>query len=199
MYENDQKVFQNFSIMSHPLRTNSLVSRMAIRAILDEKGLHFKDGNKSEDEIYTRFYLIFSTLLETAKSIQKHQYDTKLTSEHINEALKIKAIPPLLGYSHNHKITYETAGYLENQRIEIPDDKQLDLNTLIHSQLPPYPKETYYSFHWLSVLKGVQPRVPQNEKYVFFKETREYQRKITYSQQDFFIFLKKSFIEYDFS
>ena len=149
------------------MNKNSKVSRLAIQSICEMRGIQFEQPQRSEDELFGRFYNFLKIILETAQSIQKHQYDTKLSVEHFNEALTLKSLKPLLGYAPNRKIQYETAGYLDNTKIECPVDRQLDLQEVVNQQLLNYPKETFYSFHWLSVLKGVQPRLPQNEKYVF--------------------------------
>ena len=166
------------------------VSRLAIRAILEKRGIQFQEPQKSEEYLNKAFTNVFKSILETASFIQKRQYDSKLSVEHFNEALTLKNMKPLLGYRSKQKVEYETAGFLDNTKIEIPVDKQIDIQSIIDAQLLPYPIEKYYSFHWLSVLNGVQPRIPQNEKYVFiFLFTLYYVKNVSNSLYHSFAFI----------
>ena len=145
----------------------SIVSFYAIDAILEKKGLYLADPNIKE-EIYKKFYNNFQLILTTAQELAKHQHEKKITIDCLNEAFTLHNLKPLLGYKPNKTVKYETVDISNGQKLEVPVDNQIDLAKLVKEPLKPYPIESYFSFHWLAVLRGVQPRIPENAKYVFF-------------------------------
>ena len=93
----------------------------------------------------------------------KHSKRTKLTPSDINHALRIRNVEPLYGYdgynsSHPFEFKMTVSG---NNLLYYANDKELDLEEIISSELPLVPLDVTLSAHWLAI-EGVQPRIIQN-------------------------------------
>jgi len=100
-----------------------------------------------------------------SKKIQSHSSHRKLKVSHINEYLSTRGIEPLFGYNSETKTEYIKAGNDGKFDILVPNDRKIDLNQLSNFNLKPYPEERLFHFHWMAI-KGIQPRIPENNKYV---------------------------------
>ena len=105
-----------------------------------------------------------------------HAHRTRLTTDDINAALRVKNIDvctlltriiqkprltlnkPLFGYSFSGPPKFKAVAAKDIYYIE---DQEIDLDELLNTPLPPVPLETTYTAHWLAI-EGVQPLIVQN-------------------------------------
>ncbi|KAH9813789.1 TATA box binding protein associated factor-domain-containing protein [Melampsora americana] len=99
-------------------------------------------------------------IIEESIKFMRHAKRTKLMVEDVDYALRAKNIEPLWGFASTDTLSFRrttsTAGNLY-----FVDDEEIDLTKIVNAQLPPIPRETSYTAHWLAV-EGVQPAIPQN-------------------------------------
>ena len=141
------------------------VAQMTIQAILDERGVQYEDPNSYTD-IYRRFNLFMTNILQLANNLSKHSHEKMVRVDHMNQALIYRNFKPVFGYRKRKAIKYEVACEANGERIEVPIDRQIELSDIVRTTMKPYPIEEHFSFHWLAVLKGIQPRICENVKYV---------------------------------
>lgn len=88
----------------------------------------------------------------------------KLTSNDIDQALKIKDIEPLYGFHAKDHTPFRFASG-GGRELHYLDDKELDINYLLSltesTNWPKLPAETSLRTHWLCV-DGIQPTIPEN-------------------------------------
>jgi transcription initiation factor TFIID subunit 6 len=89
-----------------------------------------------------------------------HSKRTKLTTEDVNQALKIKQAEPLFGYSISSEPMPFRRAQGTTDLFFIPE-KELDLADVVAAPFPPVAQEPSLGLHWLAV-EGVQPAIPQN-------------------------------------
>ena len=90
----------------------------------------------------------------------RHAKRTQLLPQDINYALRVKAVEPLYGYDSGYPTEFKMLASGPHVLYYVPD-KELDLEELMSSELPPIPLDVTVSSHWLSI-EGVQPRIIQN-------------------------------------
>ncbi|KAI8352755.1 transcription initiation factor TFIID complex 60 kDa subunit [Mortierella sp. GBAus27b] len=104
-------------------------------------------------------------IVQEAMKFMRHGKRTKLTVDDINNALRVRNVEPLYGFSAAEptKFRRTTAGTGATGTSEIffVEDEELDFETILSAPLPKVPLDVTYTAHWLAI-EGVQPAIPQN-------------------------------------
>lgn len=102
-------------------------------------------------------------MVQNAQKFMNHGKRTRLTSADIDYALKVQGHEPLYGFHAREHIPYRYAsgGGRDIHHLHFLEDKELDLNDLVNSQLPKIPAAPSIRAHWLAI-DGVQPAIPEN-------------------------------------
>lgn len=87
----------------------------------------------------------------------KHGKRFKLSSEDINNSLKLRNMDILFGYSSSKPVEYIR---VRKDLVSIKET-ELDVEQIINAPLPKYPRDVSINTHWLAI-EGVQPSIPQN-------------------------------------
>jgi len=146
----------------------SVISLNSIRNIAETVGIAKLSDDISKALAPDVEYRI-RDLLQEAINFMKHSKRTTLTTEDFNNALRIRNLETLYGFSlpiencSSNTETFcktpivspsgETLYYLE--------DREIDLNQVINAPLPRSPYEVSLGIHWLAI-EGVQPAISQN-------------------------------------
>ncbi|EGG22084.1 TATA-binding protein-associated-factor [Cavenderia fasciculata] len=104
-------------------------------------------------------YRIREIVQESIK-FMKHSKREYLSTDDINDALKLRNIEVLYGYSNcePHKFSKVQS---PTQAIYYIHDRELNFQDIISQPLPKCPREPSIAAHWLAI-EGVQPLIPQN-------------------------------------
>ncbi|EGG09832.1 uncharacterized protein MELLADRAFT_47407 [Melampsora larici-populina 98AG31] len=121
-------------------------------------------------------------IIEESIKFMRHAKRTKLMVEDVDYALRAKNIEPLWGFASTDTLSFRrttsTAGNLY-----FVDDEEIDLTKIVNAQLPPIPRETSYTAHWLAV-EGVQPAIPQNPSAAELKNHPAFPAYLSASRSD---------------
>ncbi|MBW0535096.1 hypothetical protein O181_074811 [Austropuccinia psidii MF-1] len=99
-------------------------------------------------------------IIEDSIKFMRHSKRTTLLVEDVDHALRAKNIEPIWGFASTDTLSFRrTTSAVGN--LYFIDDEEIDLTKIVNAQLPPVPRETSYTAHWLAV-EGVQPAIPQN-------------------------------------
>ncbi|KAJ3415988.1 hypothetical protein HDV05_003585 [Chytridiales sp. JEL 0842] len=99
-------------------------------------------------------------VIHESKKFMRHSNRSKLRTDDINYALRVKNVEPLYGYtsSSSHRFKMVPHG---PQRLYYVEDHEVDLDDIIYGALPAVPLDVTYTAHWLAI-DGVQPAIVQN-------------------------------------
>ncbi|KAF9996892.1 hypothetical protein BGZ80_010004 [Entomortierella chlamydospora] len=104
-------------------------------------------------------------IVQEAVKFMRHGKRTKLSVDDINNALRVRNVEPLYGFSSADPTRFRrtTAGTGATGTTEIffLEDEELDFETILSAPLPKVPLDVTYTAHWLAI-EGVQPAIPQN-------------------------------------
>ncbi|KAG0309149.1 hypothetical protein BGZ98_004895 [Dissophora globulifera] len=104
-------------------------------------------------------------IIQDAMKFMRHGKRTKLSVDDINNALRVRNVEPLYGFSSSNPTRFRrtTAGTGATGTSEIffVEDEELDFETILSAPLPKVPLDVTYTAHWLAI-EGVQPAIPQN-------------------------------------
>ncbi|KAF9330744.1 hypothetical protein BG006_006321 [Podila minutissima] len=104
-------------------------------------------------------------IVQEAMKFMRHGKRTKLTVDDINNALRVRNVEPLYGFSSADPTRFKrtTAGSTSTgqQELFFIEDEELDFETILSAPLPKVPLDVTYTAHWLAI-EGVQPAIVQN-------------------------------------
>ncbi|OAQ34018.1 DUF1546-domain-containing protein [Linnemannia elongata AG-77] len=104
-------------------------------------------------------------IVQEAMKFMRHGKRTKLTVDDINNALRVRNVEPLYGFSSADPTRFRrtTVGSSATGMTELffVEDEELDFETILSAPLPKVPLDVTYTAHWLAI-EGVQPAIPQN-------------------------------------
>jgi len=111
------------------------------------------------DDITYRLRII----AQNAQKFMNHGKRTRLTCSDLDHALKVQGHEPLYGFHAREHVPfrYASGGGRDIHHLHFLEDKELDLNELVNSQLPKIPAAPSIRAHWLAI-DGVQPAIPEN-------------------------------------
>ncbi|CAG8477713.1 4356_t:CDS:2 [Paraglomus occultum] len=99
-------------------------------------------------------------ILQEAIKFMRHAKRTKMTSDDIDHAMRVRNVEPLYGFngSDQYKFQRLTTNYADIYYLE---DDELDFENIMNVPLPKVPLDVTFTAHWLAI-EGVQPATPQN-------------------------------------
>ncbi|KAI1314488.1 hypothetical protein EDD11_002105 [Mortierella claussenii] len=104
-------------------------------------------------------------IVQEAMKFMRHGKRAKLTVDDINNALRVRNVEPLYGFSSadptRFRRTTAGTGATGTSDIFFVEDEELDFETILSAPLPKVPLDVTYTAHWLAI-EGVQPAIPQN-------------------------------------
>ncbi|TPX50546.1 hypothetical protein SeLEV6574_g00825 [Synchytrium endobioticum] len=103
-------------------------------------------------------YRLREIICEAAK-FMRHGKRRKLTTEDINQALRVRNVEPLYGYGPGTNSKFRSTSTAH--KLFYAADHEVDLEEVIAAPLPPVPLSVQYTGHWLAI-NGVQPSIVQN-------------------------------------
>ncbi|TPX33354.1 hypothetical protein SmJEL517_g03787 [Synchytrium microbalum] len=135
----------------------SIFSTETIQFITDSAGVNVRP------EIATRLladaeYRLREIICEAAK-FMNHGKRRKLTTEDINQALRVRNVEALYGFGPGTNSKFRSTSTA--QKLFYAADHEVDLEEVIAAPLPPVPLHVAYTGHWLAI-NGVQPSIVQN-------------------------------------
>jgi transcription initiation factor TFIID subunit 6 len=89
----------------------------------------------------------------------RHSKRPKLSCEDVNNALRLRNLETLYGYSTESPQPFVRA--VGAKDLFFVEDRELEFNEIINGPLPKCPRDSTLTAHWLAV-EGVQPAIPQN-------------------------------------
>eukprot|EP00128_Syssomonas_multiformis_P004019 Colp12_sorted_trinity150504_noHs@4008 len=99
-------------------------------------------------------------IIQEALKFMRHSKRRKLTTDDINNALRLRNVEPIYGFaSHSAPLRFKRA--IGPTDIFFVEDKEIDLMDVLKAPLPKRPADMTFQAHWLAV-EGVQPAIPQN-------------------------------------
>lgn len=102
-------------------------------------------------------------ILEVANRVRKHRHSKVLTIADIKNALSAKKMKPLVGYHRTFTVKdYELIGSAGGKDVYAVDDEDVSVSAVGRSEIPNYPCEHTFSFHWLAY-NGIQLRIGENQ------------------------------------
>ena len=100
-------------------------------------------------------------VMADAAKFTRHGRRSLLTFRDIENALKIKNVPPMLGFCDPEQLPFRYASG-GGRELFFQEDREIELSDLVNaSTLAKVPQEVALKNHWLSI-DGIQPAIPDN-------------------------------------
>ncbi|KAJ3186207.1 hypothetical protein HDU85_007647 [Gaertneriomyces sp. JEL0708] len=136
----------------------SIFNKETIQAVAESTGITLKD-DVAAVLLQDMEYRVREIVYEASK-FMRHGKRSKLTSEDINHALRVRNVEPLYGYTAGSPAHFSSVTHGQ-QHVHYVNDQEVDLEEIVNGPLPPVPLDVNYTAHWLAV-DGVQPAIVQN-------------------------------------
>lgn len=132
-----------------------------IRDVADTLGITSQLNDEVSKNLAMDVEYRIHEIIEQATKFMRHGKRKTLTTQDIDQAMKVLNLEPLYGYDTSKPLQYKEAMIGPGQTLYYVDDDEVDFETLINQPLPQVPRQTTCTAHWLAV-EGVQPAIPQN-------------------------------------
>ncbi|KAL3148177.1 hypothetical protein ABBQ38_014457 [Trebouxia sp. C0009 RCD-2024] len=98
-------------------------------------------------------------IVQEAQKFMRHSKRRMLTTDDINQALRLKNVQPLYGFGGKDPARFARAA--GHQDLLYVHDPELTFEQAVDAPLPKVPTEVAVIPHWLAI-EGVQPAIPEN-------------------------------------
>lgn len=98
-------------------------------------------------------------IMQEAIKCMRHSRRTTLTTDDVDEALKLRNVEPVYGFASGGPLRFRRA--IGHRDLFYLDDKDVEFKDVIEAPLPRAPLDTAIFCHWLAI-EGVQPAIPEN-------------------------------------
>ncbi|XP_059442869.1 transcription initiation factor TFIID subunit 6-like isoform X1 [Corylus avellana] len=98
-------------------------------------------------------------IMQEAIKCMRHSRRTSLTSDDVDNALKLRNVEPIYGFTSGDSLRFKRAA--GHKDLFYIDDKDVEFKNVIEAPLTEAPLDTSVTAHWLAI-EGVQPAVPEN-------------------------------------
>ncbi|OQR76687.1 transcription initiation factor TFIID subunit 6-like [Tropilaelaps mercedesae] len=109
----------------------------------------------SEDATYR-----LRVIIQEAIKFTRHGKRKRMTSFDLDNALRVKNVEPLYGFTDPNFIPFRFASG-GGRELYFHEDKEMDLGDLVTGNLPKLPLDISLKTHWLSI-EGIQPTIADN-------------------------------------
>lgn len=99
-------------------------------------------------------------ITQEAVKFMQHGKRQRLSTADFDNALRVQNIEPLYGFHSLDHVPFRLASG-GGREVHFLDEKEMDLQDLINSQIPKIPLDTAIKAHWLCI-SGTQPAIPEN-------------------------------------
>lgn len=131
----------------------------SIKVIAESIGLNALPDDAAKELADDVSYKLKQIVQDSAKFMH-HAKRQRLSLADIDHSLKIRNIEPLYGFVANDFIPFRFASG-GGRELHFIEEKELDLNDVIHAPPPKIPLDVSLRAHWLCV-DGIQPTIPEN-------------------------------------
>ncbi|CAG8434714.1 7800_t:CDS:2 [Diversispora eburnea] len=103
-------------------------------------------------------------IIQEANKFMRHSKRTKLTGEDINNALHVRNVDPLYGFTLTDNSKFQRVTTNQHDLFYVDDD-EYEFENLIDSAMPKLPTEVTFTAHWLAVagiVTDTRKKVPTN-------------------------------------
>jgi len=134
----------------------SVIAKDSIKVIAETQGL-VNLGDDIATTLAPDVEFHIREMIQEATKFMRHSKRSVLTTEDINNALRLRNVEILYGYSNKEPLHFIRAG----KDLFYVEDRELEFKEVIDVPLPKTPRDTTLAAHWLAI-EGVQPQIPQN-------------------------------------
>ncbi|GAX80021.1 hypothetical protein CEUSTIGMA_g7460.t1 [Chlamydomonas eustigma] len=137
---------------------HAIISHSSIEAIaesIDIKKLSVEAAKALSPDVDYRL----REIIQDAQKFARHARRTRITTEDVNDAVRLRNFEPLYGFSNKDAAKYTRA--TGHPDMCVVKDPILPLDKLLEQPLPRPPVEVGLMPHWLFI-NGIQPIIPEN-------------------------------------
>ncbi|CAG9862733.1 unnamed protein product [Phyllotreta striolata] len=134
-------------------------STESMKVIAESIGIGYL-GDDAAKELAEDISFRVKHIIQDAAKFMNHAKRSKLLQTDIDSALKVKNIEPQYGFQSAEPLPFRFASG-GGRELHFIEEKEVDLNDLLHNINPKAPLETTLRSHWLCI-DGVQPTIPEN-------------------------------------
>eukprot|EP01137_Pigoraptor_chileana_P019991 Opistho-2@81792 len=139
----------------------SVIPKEAIRLAAESVGISQLDDKVMTVLIPDVEYRL-REIVQDALKFMKHSKRTRLSTEDINSALRVKNIDPVYGNVAPEPVVFKgVTGPSGRAETYFAEDEEIDLASIINAPLPKVPVDVSFTAHWLAI-EGVQPAIAEN-------------------------------------
>jgi len=134
----------------------SIVAKDSVKVIAESQGfVGLNDDVASTLAPDVEFHI--REIVQEATKFMRHSKRALLTTEDINNALRLRNLELLYGFSSKESLQFVHA----SKDLYYIEDRELEFKEVLEASLPKCPRDTTLAAHWLAI-EGVQPEIPQN-------------------------------------
>eukprot|EP00056_Hartaetosiga_gracilis_P022603 m.31778 g.31778 ORF g.31778 m.31778 type:complete len:188 (-) comp9733_c0_seq1:984-1547(-) len=149
---------------------SNLFLTASIRAIAEAEKIsteEFPISDEVAQDVSADLEYRMREIIQEAKKFTRHGKRRQMTTDDVNNALKVRNMEPIYGYpsGQNIKSVESLFKRAANSDVFYVQKNVQDFKSALRSPLPAIPPEISFMNHWLAI-EGVQPSISQNPQTV---------------------------------